>query len=52
MSWPETIVYGHGSGEPQNPRKIRVFNRLFREGFLARGIVAAKLYATVSIHDQ
>jgi hypothetical protein len=28
------------------------FNRLLREGFLARGIVRAELYARVSTHDQ
>jgi hypothetical protein len=34
--WAETIIYGHGSDDHQNPRKIRVFNRPFPEGFLAR----------------
>ena len=36
LLWLETIIYGHGSDEHQNPRKIRVFNghsrRVFGQG--------------------
>ena len=41
-----------GSDEHRNPCKIRVFNKPFQQGFLARGILKAGLYARVSTHDQ
>ena len=52
LVWLETIIYGHGSDEHQNPCKIRVFHSRFREGFWPGAIVRAGLYARVSTHQQ
>jgi len=55
LLWLETIIYGHGSDEHQNPRKIRVFNGHSRRGFLARGdregrAVAKKRLSKARLH--
>jgi hypothetical protein len=46
------IVYGHGSDENQNPRKIKIFEKPFPEGFLARKDNAGRAVAAVQIYQS